>query len=110
MKEWEEIRKLAFIDRTAYEYEYRMRKAYDKMLPLVDNIYVAFVMFAWSKGYCDIAKSGANECWKHFKAENYGTTIGQWIDKMEQSVCNLDLKKYFNNKIKNTSKFIGSKK
>ena len=107
MKEWEEIRKLAHINREEYEYEYTMRKTYDKMLPMVDNIYVSFVMFAWSKGYNDIAKWGANECWKKFCAEVIATPIAEWIKNMEQSVCGLELKKYFNNKIKNTSKFIG---
>lgn len=109
MKEWEEIKALSHKDRNVYEYEYRMRKTYDNLLPIVDNIYVAFVFYAWSKGYSDIATHGAKECWKSFCVENHNNVIGGWINRMEQSVCHLELKKYFNERIKSTSKFQGVK-
>lgn len=109
MKELKEIKELSYSNREQYTYEYRMRKTYDKLLPIVDNIYVAFVMYCWGKGYDDIATHGARDCWKSFCAENHSNVIGEWIKTMEQSVCNLELKKYFNDKIKNTSKFQGVK-
>lgn len=110
MKEWKEIKALAHKNRAEYEYEYRMRKTYEKLLPMVDNLYSAFVMFAWGNGYYDLAEHGANECWKAFCAENHNNIFADWIKEMEEAVCSLELKKYFNEKIKNTKHFAGERK
>lgn len=98
MLTWEEINKIE--NRELYVQEYTIRKSYDKMLPRVDELYSVFAIYAWSKGYNNIAKSGARKCWCDFVAENKGNAIGKRIEDMENAICSRELKEYFNNKIK----------
>ena len=66
MMTWEEINNIK--DRKVYEYEYSVRKTYERLVPIVDELYAMFAIYAWSKGYNDIAKSGARKCWQDFVA------------------------------------------
>lgn len=107
MLTWDEINNIE--NRTQYEIEYYNRKVYDKMTPVVDKIYTAFIFYAWSKGYYDVANKGANECWTLFYKSTKDTEIGRWIKEMLTAPCATDLKKYFNAKLKQQNKFIGRK-
>lgn len=99
MMTWEEINKIK--DRKVYEYEYSVRKTYERLVPIVDELYAMFAIYAWSKGYNDIAKSGARKCWQDFVAENTEKFIADKIAVFENQVCGYELKTYFNEKIKN---------
>ena len=99
MMTWEEINKIK--DRKVYEYEYSVRKTYEKLVPIVDELYAIFAIYAWSKGYNDIAKSGARKCWADFVAENTGKSIADKIAVLDNEVCGRELKTCFNEKIKN---------
>lgn len=104
MLTWEEINKIE--NRELYVQQYTMRKSYDKMLPIVDELYAVFAIYAWSKGYNDIAKSGARKCWADFVAENNEKSIADKIAVFENEVCGHELKTYFNEKIKNQKEII----
>ena len=95
----EEINKIK--DRKVYEYEYSVRKSYERLVPIVDELYAMFAIYAWSKGYNDIAKSGARKCWADFVAENTEKFIADKIAVLDNEVCGHELKTYFNEKIKN---------
>ena len=99
MMTWEEINKIK--DRKVYEYEYSVRKTYERLVPIVDELYAMFAIYAWSKGYNDIAKSGARKCWQDFVAENNEKFIADKIAVFENEVYGHELKTYFNEKIKN---------
>lgn len=99
MLTWEEINKIK--DRKVYEYEYSVRKSYEKLVPIVDELYAVFAIYAWSKGYNNIAKSGARKCWVDFVAENTEKSIADKIAVLDNEVCGHELKTYFNEKIKN---------
>ena len=98
MMTWEEINKIK--DRKVYEYEYSVRKSYERLVPIVDELYAVFAIYAWSKGYNDIAKSGARKCWQEFVAENTEKSIADKIAILDNKVCGNELKTYFNEKIK----------
>lgn len=104
MMTWEEINKIK--DRKVYEYEYSVRKSYERLVPIVDELYAVFAIYAWSKGYNDIAKSGARKCWADFVAENTEKYIADKIAVFENEVCGDDLKAYFNEKIKNQKEIV----
>ena len=59
MMTWEEINNIK--DRKVYEYEYSVRKSYERLVPIFDELYALFAIYAWSKGYNDIAKSGVGQ-------------------------------------------------
>ena len=99
MMTWEEINKIK--DRKVYEYEYSVRKSYERLVPIVDELYALFAIYAWSKGYNDIAKHGARKCWQEFVAENTEKSIADKIAVLDNEVCGHELKTYFNEKIKN---------
>lgn len=99
MMTWEEINKIK--DRKVYEYEYSVRKTYERLVPIIDDLYAMFALYAWSKGYNDIAKSGARKCWQDFVAENTEKFIADKIAVLDNQVCGYELKTYFNEKIKN---------
>ena len=99
MMTWEEINKIK--DRKVYEYEYSVRKTYERLVPIVDELYAVFAIYAWSKGYNDIANSGARKCWADFVAENTEKSIADKIAVLDNEVCGYELKTYFNEKIKN---------
>ena len=99
MMTWEEINKIK--DRKVYEYEYSVRKTYERLVPIVDELYAVFAIYAWSKGYNDIAKSGARKCWQEFVEENTEKSIADKIAILDNKVCGKELRTYFNEKIKN---------
>lgn len=104
MMTWEEIKKIK--DRKVYEYEYSVRKSYERLVPTVDELYALFAIYAWSKGYTDIAKSGARKCWADFVAENNEKSIADMIAVLDNSLCGKELKEYFNDKIRNQKEII----
>ena len=44
MMTWEEINKIK--DRKVYEYEYSVRKSYERLVPIVDDLYAIFAIYA----------------------------------------------------------------
>lgn len=44
MMTWEEINKIK--DRKVYEYEYSVRKTYERLVPIVDELYAVFAIYA----------------------------------------------------------------
>ncbi len=83
------------------EQEFQKQKTYERLVPIVDDLYAMFALYAWSKGYNDIAKSGARKCWQDFVAENTEKFIADKIAVLDNQVCGHELKTYFNEKIKN---------
>lgn len=104
MLSWEEIKKID--NRAIYEHEYSVRKSYERLLPIVDELYAIFAIYAWSKGYTDIAKSGSRKCWSDFVAENHEKSITDMIAVLDNNLCGDELKAYFNDKIRNQKEII----
>ncbi len=95
MLTWEEIRELQNepARRFEYKHEYCVRKTYEKMLPMVENLFSAFWLYL--KCYLTEKKS-VNKCWKCFVEDNKNTVIAEWIGQMGSAICSDELKEHFN--------------
>lgn len=108
MMTWAEIKELSCgtNNRAVYEREYMLRKTYDKLLPMVDQLYDAYLLCAVANGYNDLAKSGASASWAVFVEDFKGTVVEEWINKMNGACCADELREYFRNKIRKQEEIV----